>query len=569
MTRLTTIALAALAAAPLAQERNLAEAFPATTIFYGAVDDIDQLEENLKRMDVGQLFTDLSQTDPELIDAILSPLHEALDDFEAKTSIDAVEMLSMLKGSAGFGLMGPLDPDEKLIAIGFLVELGESTDEFAEKWDELWNTRVESADVSITYEELDGLDVTLVEASEGSLFSYAFAGDVMIATLESESARKSDYFLQLLDSFEGKTEALAETDLFAASTANAEGASLSVFLDTATVLDALRTDDGWRDDPTGNVALVMDTLGVADIGSLATSVRWEDDTVVGMTTLGWGPGGRIHDIVSAALLEGPPAFAEVVPDTALLYTSGHFDLYEFTNNVLRALIDFELMTPAELADGLQQVNQSAGIDPIEDIVATFDGRFAFMIDNVDEMWAIPETAGTFVGPLSFGFLIGLEDADTMRSSLSTALRNSGVSPSLVTEDFQGTEITSLKLAGVPFQLTWTITNDMFAVALAPEIVQNVLRRRTTPDLPSIATLDDVIAALERIGNTHSTFTRTSPEYSGASIFANIELMEQLLQRPLPLRDLDIEALVDKHFDHSTIGGLRFIDDTFVIQQIGG
>lgn len=574
--RLAAAAVALAVAAP-AQDLDrpaAADAFPEDALVYAGIDGVDEFLDELRATDLGELVIDVLTRNPQLQDELRVALDDFADRFRERTTVDPFELLDGVRGELGFALLELVPSDTpgmnstpEAVAFAFVAELGDGVDAFAERWDAIWD---EADELAVDYEDLDGLPVTTIEDPNGVLLTYAFVDSTFLLTSEIGAARERDHFLRVLDVLEGFEPSLAERPAFRASSAGRDGELFRIFVEVPAFIDRLRTDDGWVYSPEADLGVLMDTLGLADVGSLGVGNHFDElRGMVGETTLEWAPGGAIHDIVTVALGEGDPPFADLVPASALTYSGLHLDLYELVTAALALLVDLDAIEPGDVGEGLAQAYDALGIDPLEDLLAYVDGRIAFSFVETDERWALPGSDDLLaVGPFNIAVIVGIDDGEAVRASFDTMLRTGGLYPSLQSEDFQGQQVRSISLAGVPVSPHWTITNDAIVFSLAPEPVKDVLRRRTSPDLPSIATRPDFVDTLEEFGARQAYVSWSSARYVGASLFANYGMLEQAVAREYPglALELDVEALVDEHFEHPSLMTLRFVDDVFVTRQ---
>jgi hypothetical protein len=321
-------------------------------------------------------------------------------------------------------------------------------------------------------------------------------------------------------------------------------------------------------------AKLIETLGLRDVGVMSMNLHCDEAGSRAALRLDWTGDGWIPRLSRQVCRPGTFRSLAYVPADCRGVQALQSDPAGLFDAVVKMLIEFGELSPADLVEGLTDFEAELGFNPREDLLELLDGELVFMVSDVDQSEAFPFTP---MDPINFAAIMGLVDGEEMRTLVDGVIRRMGLHVGLRSEEFLGYMVTYLPL--IPgFSLYYAILDDMVVVSMSPTMVHDVLRRRSSADLPSMRSAADFRQVADRLqggygllGYSDSAAELKSalrmlkgfPEFFGAQGQAVPGELAWLAQMPWPE-----ESVVDKYFSGGTASALTIDETGLMFESIG-
>ncbi|MGQ0551615.1 MAG: hypothetical protein ACT4PU_00170 [Planctomycetota bacterium] len=572
---------------------GFANVLPADTLAFFGLDDTRVFAREFAASCMGKLW----------VDAAMAPLRAECDveinrlreELMGRLGVDVLQLPGLLDGAVALAVLeaptpdaDPDDDDSTFVAC-LLADFGMNWEQSEAILAQLTERlREESAeDVVLSTEVVDAVDVTSLLWPEDSSpgrpdleLRYGFHEGLLIAVF-SVGDPASDPFERVLSGLdESGSASLAQTVGWRNSSAEAPDASLRVWADVGEfarrVVEAIvaESDSNWdeaeTDEAQPQVEDILSSLGLNDMGVLSAYTAMDERGSLAEMHFEWRGAGWIPRLLQLLFSTGELKTPSWVPADCRAFSAWRMEPAQLYDQVLRMLFEFKLVDPGEYAVGVGAMEEELGFSPREDLLETLSGEFAVLTADVSATEAIPDfgmglAAG---GPINFALLIGLQDGQTLARLVDDFIRSKGLHNGRKSAEFQGHTMHNLVIFP-PFSVNYAILDDVAVLSLSATMVQDVLRRRSTPDLPSLAADPEFLASRQRLGNVAGvvswsdtaaemrgllTMVRRLPEFFGG-LGEVPEIVHRLSMLPLPAPEL-----MDKYFPGGTLS-IVTVDET--------
>ncbi len=531
--RLLLAALFALAvptAVAHAGDEGWQHALPPNVILFLGTDSVSELSADWDESGYGRL----------LADAALAPLRESMrlsgDDW-GKRALEAlgVNPLSWpgkAEGAAAFVVLEIAEeyPDAAFpFMFAVLVDVGENREDLEVEMEATLDTADEADDVLIVVDDLDGEMTTTLQLGDGgesgdAWVTYAFQGTTLV--LCAGELGTEEQFDVVWRAVGGEAdEVLGAGDRYATIPEGFEDAGVLLYLDVARVLGHV------VEGPMGAILAMQGVAvdgfseaGLLELGPIFQGFTFDADgasTGMGVT---WGEGGLLSDFLTAIIGEESPNLMNMVP--ASVYGANALSLspVDMFDETVRSIVELSEVSLADVVAQMAELDAQLGFSLRDDLLANLSGQVAFFTAPVDQAEALPLGVPPELGPLNYGLVLGLEDGEAMRTLVDGLIEGSPLRASVKQDDFLGWKLKSMP-APVPIpgiKLNWVIADDFAVMSLAPSLVHDVVRRKSSPDLPSVGNDEEYLAELERHPARHTMVTYGDPAYGFNNLLISIK-----------------------------------------------
>ncbi len=506
--------------------------FAQDSLFFLGVDDVTALQKDLEASAWGRLFAD-EKAEP-VKTAFRALLESLAAESKKEVGIDLVETAGLVTGRFGVTLSGiannkhgewkPASIQSRLGDLHGAVaaEAGEHAGELKERVARCFNDLVESGKAVMKLETagtVDFVTVTPKDPEDHARISLAAIGPTLALGFASGGDAERDDFARFLGALGGEGgDALAQSPAFRTSIAARPG-GVKLWLDTGALIRASMAQDDEKDE---GVAMQR-ALGLHEFGGFAARLTLDADGMRVDAHQAWG-GGWLPKVIDAFFAGGDLTLLKLVPVEARMALALHLDLATGLDTMDAARKElgeaplFSAPPPEDPAAGTEE----ARLDPRKDFVDHLDGRIALFAAETD-----PTEAFQFLPtavPMNFALAVGVKNAEALRTSLDTLLRKNGLYAGRQRREFEGFQVYTLQ--ATPFMLHYALVDDFLVASLSQTMLQDVLRRKSHPELPSLAADPAFTRQLEAMTRPHAllVWSKSSSDiFSGAASAAASEL----------------------------------------------
>lgn len=589
MPRLPVFAALALAAflpalaAPAAAQEGWQYALPDDVLLFVGTDSVADLRADWEASAYGRLFADEE----------LAPLVESFDLTVADWGDRALEALGVnplqwpakAEGPAAFAALG-IDEDFPDASFPFvfavLVDVGGNREDLEAEMEATLDTASDAEDVLIVVDELDGELTTTLQLGDGTeggdaWVTYAFQGTTLV--LGAGEVGTEDVYEEIWAAAAGEAdETLGAGDAWATIPEGFEDAGVVFFLDIGRVFTKIV--DGSLAPQLGADPMLLMTfgmLGLVELGPVFQAFTFGADGTTSGMGVTWGEGGIMSDFLVSMAGDGSPTLLSMVPADVLGANAISLAPLDIYDSVVRSIIEMQGMDPADVVAQMAEVDAMLGFSLRDDLLANLSGQAAWFTKEVERVEAFP-LAPPEMGSFNYGVVLGLEDGEAMRTLVDGLIEGSALRASVKKEEFLGWDFhrmpAPLPIPGI--KLNWVIADDFAALSLAPSLVQDVVRRKATPDLPSVGNDEEFLAEMELHPGVHTMLTYGDSTHAfnnmlitmkgaleGALAGGGFEgAAPPLLVYLAGMEPLDDE-LLDQYFDRPGVGSLTIDEDGLV------
>jgi hypothetical protein len=272
-----------------------------------------------------------------------------------------------------------------------------------------------------------------------------------------------------------------------------------------------------------SVTALVDKLGFGAIDGLAFTVAAAGKQVEGAMTVDFGTGSRgIFDAMTGPATA--PKVLRYLPPSAESFSANVVKLGVVYDVVAAVWAEFGDAVPMTFADAEKAFAEAAKVRLKEDLIAHL-GDELVVLQDMAAMGAGAAEADEddpLAGLQGMCFALTLRDGKAFGDSLETALRSRGLHAGRKTEEYDGTKVHRLALAGV-FEIEYAATDDLLLVGLGKDdsskrALRSMLDAKKSPgdgDVP--AGLKDAVAAMP--GGWNGVQVTRMSGYLGAMIGA--------------------------------------------------
>ncbi len=580
------LALALLLAAPLPAQQGFEHVVPVDSLFYMGIADVETFGRGFRDSSGGRFWYDpanapLREALGARVDALTSQMH-------AELGVDPLDFLDMLHGRIALTTIGRPTPEDldgdgpRGFAVALLADVGPDREE-CEKLVSALADRLAEDLGAVRKSTLAGdTEVSVLEIDDDPSddvsvrMKHAFHGGTLVVTVEAHplQADAMETLLARLDGEGGDT--LADAPLFRNSLAAPSG-GLQLWIDFGGIFDLVR--QGVEASGEEEELDILRRLGLFDIGCLALNSRYEEGGSRLDMRLDWTGNGWIPTFARLMCVSGPAETLAAVPADCRSSITARLDFGGLFDATIKALIDAEQVTMPEVVEFLTEAEEMLGFNPRDDLLDALDGEVTFVTCEVDPEDTLP---GMHEDPQNFVLIIGLTDGVRVNTLIEDAVHRTGLHAARKRAEFQGYEMFSVPMPLPGFQINYAVLPDMAVFSMSGTLLQDVLRRKASPDLPALSANKDFklrLGSLSRLPGLLQ-YTDTAANMKGAlralsnmtDMLAEMgeELTDELPQlagllsllSDLPPTD---EALIDKHFQGASVSAMS-VDAQGVLEQ---
>jgi hypothetical protein len=350
-----------------------------------------------------------------------------------------------------------------------------------------------------------------------------------------------------------------------------EGDGVLLWADTERILEAVREGDADGElfgAPDVLRALgMLEALGVTTIGPVTQTLVMDGAGTRALFSVPWDGETVLGRAASAVMRPRRPELLQLASPKVYAAVALNVDWTAAFDEGVDLAVEFGGMELADVAATMAELDAGLGFSLRDELLVNLDGRLGVFSVEVEPAEAFT-LAGPTPVPMNFVLVLGLSDGEAMRTLVDTAVDASPMRAALTREDFQGFDVHRLP-AGMPgLTLFWALTDDVLVASLAPTPVHDVLRRKLSGELPSLAADEQVAAALARLPADASVLRLEKGATSFRGIFDQLSMVAQLGRADMPeavigplleamagLGDLD-PAILEKYLDRRGLAHRR-------------
>ncbi|HEX5009392.1 MAG TPA: hypothetical protein VFY71_03240 [Planctomycetota bacterium] len=554
---------------------------PSDSVFFVGVSDVEEFGRNFRASPAGRFWYDPAN----------APLREALEaridgltaQMHAELGVDPLKFLDMLHGRLALTTVGlPRVEDLQAgpphgFALALLADVGPDHDACETLVSALESRLAEELGAvrksAVTGDtEISVLELAHGDEHEPSLrLKHGFHGDTLVLTLELHpmQAEALETLIARLDGEPG--ESLADVPRFAGSLA-AETGGTQLWIDCGRILGLVREALVQQGDD--DRANFLGRTGLFDLGCLSMNSAYEKAGSRMRLRLDWWGSGWIQSFARLACVSGPPTTLGVVPADCLSAFAARVDFGGLFDAAVKALIDSGAVTMPDVVGFLSEAEESLGFNPRDDLLEALDGQVTLVQCAVPPEDAIPGLQGD---PQNMLLLVGLKDGTRVNGIIEDAVRRTGLHAARKRTEFQGYE-----MFGVPvfpgFEVHYAVLPDLAVLSLSGALLQDVLRRKADPDLPSLAKDKEFQARFASLTRAPGLLEYQDTAANAKAALHMLDSVGELLERidvgsmgglgglltGLPKVD---EALIDRHFKGATVAALSVDENGLMLEAV--
>ncbi|HET6202523.1 MAG TPA: hypothetical protein VFI25_06945 [Planctomycetota bacterium] len=449
-------------------------------------------------------------------------LDQAMEQMKGEVGFTVADLWDTMEGGVALALLAVEKVEGKSepgFSVGLVADFGSKRERFESLVEKAIEKGRDAGDISRSEEEYRGVKVQVLNPSkptEGSeeepRFRFAFVGSLLACAV---SNLREDRLEALIDRAQGKDEenALLRADRFRKSAAKVGAGQLLLYGDLERVWKVVRGSG----DPDGDAK--AEAVGVFALHSAAFSLGIGKEGTRAAAYLG---GARSGLFSLAQMPTGEFRTPGLVPADVVSYSAYRLELKKVWEVLERIFAGVGEEGETGFRSGIQAFEKEIGFSIRDDLLASFGDEVALYSARrgPEEQDAFaeqdPESA-MFSGFARATVLLTLRRPEKVEGYLEALLKRAGLGATLKTEEYQGRRIHSLMVAMVP--LAYAVAGDLLVLGLAPERVQEVLRRVERPDTPSLQKSERFAQALAGLPKP-----RASVGFSNAE--ASVEEMER-------------------------------------------
>jgi len=570
---------------PAAARAGFEDVLPEDCLIFVGVDDLEQLEADFGKTAWGRLLAD-----PELTsfkDWARNFYAEAGSAAEAEAGANPFELLDMISGSAACFLLDLADPDipasgggEPTLAFGLMVGVGDRGEDVLALIDTLLTRPIESGEAIRTYEQESGVEIAVIREVEEDErgrqeVRYAVADGTFVALMESEELVAQGRFARLLEGLAGEGQAaLSQTAGFAESPAGATDGGLSMFVDLERLIGRLLELARSQGEVNEEAEAVIEALSPTDLRRLSANLTLSEEGTLVDFAIDWNGQGHILRFLQALFGRGPFQTAGLMPGELLSANLFHIDLLAALDAGLAAAREIAPEEADGIAATIEMTFQQEDFNVKDALLANLAGEVGFFTARIqDDLDALP---GTEEDPQNFAVLIRLRNGSQVETALDGLLRSQGLHATRKREEFQGHTFYSMPMPFVGGKIRYAVLEDLLAISLSAELIQDVLRRHGDSNLPTLASKEEFHDSLAALGGGELT----SAGYQNAS--ASIEALIEGLSTVLSTGDfsgmgidVDVEGLqlpspelAKKYFEGANVSAITVDENGIRLRSSG-
>ncbi len=486
-------ALLGLSAAPSAQTADLLELVPEEAFVLITLDDIDSLKAAASKSAWFQ-FVDDEGVRP-FIDYALELLEQDADAplttemFEEELGTSWAELEESFSGSCALylGMVGS-DIDSGIF-MGATFLLGEEKTGFHDVLDRLTSMMDDELESSTT--SYLGVDITEYQVDE-DVFLVSESDDLVTCAFGSGPETVLEVVQSIVARYAGEDSSLgfAENELLITARGDAAGDAdhLEVFCDLERVWELDESVDlGAEEDVPEEVLEGLRGIRWARMAARLGSGEEFDWTL----SVGWPSEGLFGEAADLFVSLPEDLFGLMPRESISAYVWG-FDVSGAWDYAFELMSRWDPEGHDEAIAGLAAMEESEGIDVVDDVIAQLSGafgQFGMEVPASEAAGGLGAMMGGMTGAdadlpsVGGAYVVGLKDAQRVEGVIERLLENLGQAPMRSTEEFQGYKVHTLDVGGVA-KFTWAFVSDAFVGGMSPTPVRTVLRLTGKDDAPS-------------------------------------------------------------------------------------
>jgi len=492
------------------------------SLIYLGIDDVAALRRDWEKSAWGRMYADPAAEPVRvamrgLLDALAAQSKDEL-------GFDAVETADMLSGRFGVALAGAPDLEAPGDEMGDLhgvlaADAGEHAPVVKERVTRLFEKLVERGEAVLRIEadgEVDVVSVVPTAEGERSRISLAAADTTFALGLALGTHVERDDFHRFLAALAGDgKDTLLQLPAFRRSHA-AQPGGVKLWVDTGALLRAGIERAEAQGEAAAEELKMRQTLGLHRFGPLASRYAIDANGVRFDVHQSWD-GGLLPRLVDAWLAGGDTTLLKVVPVDAQMVLSFHLDLaagFDASDAAARELAGSPLFGGSDAPADPAAPAEDGALDPKRDFLEHLDGRLALFLAKTDETEALPFRLGG--ASMNVAVALGVKGAGALRASVDRLLRQQGLHAARRRAEFEGFEIFTLPV--MPFMVHYAIADDLAILSMSQTLVQDVLRRKSNPELACLRNDASFQRQLEAMVHPHGLLvwgSNTSDLFSGA------------------------------------------------------
>ncbi|MSR47044.1 MAG: hypothetical protein EXS13_08260 [Planctomycetes bacterium] len=456
---------------------------PADSLLFLGIDSLDELLADWGASAYGRMMGD--DAAQPVRDAFAGLLEALAATSSEDLGVDAIEMAKKIDGRVGVALGGDVMGDGDghgvlalessqhsaelhalvLAAVQKLVERGEAV---------LKNETIGAHEV---------VQVAPIGREDQGTFLLANAGTAVAVGATAGSAASSDHFTRFLQGLGGEPgEVLGQQAAFAQSIAAWPG-GVKFFIDSGRSIRAQQSPplaDGSESPDTR----LQRELGLDQLGALTARFALNAEEGRFDALQAWAPVG-LPRVLMAMFPGGPHALFQLLPGDAAMALSFELDLAKGLDaaDALSQETGFGPLFGEPVAQGSTPTADADAFDPRRDLLDHLDGRFALTIVPVPEEEALMPVTMMGGPSINVAFVLGVKNAAGLGASLDKLLRSQGMHAARRKTEFEGYVVYTLPIP--PVAISYAIVDDFLVVSASPTLLQDVLRRKSNLELPSL------------------------------------------------------------------------------------
>ncbi len=578
--RLVLPALAfVLLATRLCAQSGFERILPAQTLMFVGIDSADGFVEDFERSASGRLWADPGMAGVR--EACAARLHELSLAIQEELGIDLLQLPPMLHGPVALAWLEGLDPEglaagRPEFSFALLADVGDDREACEELVARLFARAADEPDVFVAEQTVGGCAFRSISAPPASgprmVLRAGFRESVLVVVLDVGTPT-TDHARRLVAALAGPApDPLADSASWRASVASRPGRGLRVWVDLARIVERLTAVATAHDAEQSGVWIRG--LGLPDLRTFAVHTSLSQAGSRADVQLAWGGDGWIPRVLRRLLRPGGARLDRLVPGDVRSATFVHPDLGGLYDDVLRMIIEFGGATPAELAEGLVEMEETLGFDPRADLIDALGDELALVVAEVDPAEAVP---GLSVEPLNAAVVVELDDAAAFSALVDDVLRRTGLHAVRKRGEFLGSEISNVTVFP-PFAVNFAILDEFVVASLSPTMVREVLRRAHSEgdaldDQPAFVALRTELGADAEFGLL--SWSDAAGDLNGAiETLRGLPAMFEGTGEPVPdvltwlsLLPMPDAALVDRYFTGGSIATISVDAEGVMIRTI--
>ncbi|MBM4013466.1 MAG: hypothetical protein FJ293_00665 [Planctomycetes bacterium] len=487
------------AAAPAAAAPAVAgyeHSVPGNVLLYAGVDSFDQLLADLAASAYGRLLQD--EAAKPVRDAFARFLESLAAASKEESGFDFVDATRRIDGRIGWSLSGDLDrvQDTEMVVA---LESSEHAAELHALAMAAVNTHVERGDAIFKSEAIGTREVvqlTPMDSADKGRFRMGVVGSTMALGIATGAAVDGDQYMRFVQALDGEGgESLAMRHDFAQSLA-ARAGGVKFWLDTGRAVREQMTPPAADGAESPDTRLTR-ALGLDQLGALSARLQLDASEMRLDAQQTWTPVG-LAKVLTAFLSGGEHALLTLVPAEAATAISLRLDLPAGLDaaEALAKEAGLGSLFGEPAAEGAAPGAEAEEFHPRRDLLDHLDGRLALSVVEVPEDESLMGI-GMQGGPsVNTAFILGVRDATALAASLDRMLRKQGMHAARRKSEFEGYVVYSLPL-GI-LTVNYAIVDDFMVVSPSPTLLQDVLRRKSNRELPSLRTSPAFMASFDAL-----------------------------------------------------------------------